>query len=463
MVPTVKQTETTKQTTETGFNTTVKPVYTSTPSQNDVEKPYTSSSYNTTSWTSVPPVLSTDKRCNCSVEGTVNPDECDADSGQCVCVSGYTGLLCDVCDEGYFTNGTMGCQPCACDSFGAVGPRCDSSGVCVCKAGVYGDKCDDCHPGFFHFSNTGCQPCQCNNHTHYCHPQSGVCVNCQNNTRGPSCEECKYNFYRTPGRPLTDACTPCPCSTVTSTGSCSLDASGLPICDQCNPEYKGPNCEQCRDGFYNADSICLPCNCSGNADPRTSPRLCHPETGHCLRCINNTTGLHCERCTDGFTGDALKRSCKPIVRVLPSPLSTTMSSSINASTTLHPLNTPTATSTTQSLLTSLGGPSNNNSTTATITEVSWTQFNVIILAVIIVVVVALMGVAGGVYSYREYQNRKINAPFWTIELKEDNISFSSYHDSIPNADVSGLLEDEPSEVAANGQLALTSSANMYKA
>lgn len=131
----------------------------------------------------------------------------------------------------------------------------------------------------------------------------------------------------------------------------------------------------------------------------------------------------------------------------------TMTSTSNATTTQL---TTTASSTTPGLLAN---------TTAAISEVSWTQFNVIILAVIIVVVVVLMGVAGGVYTYREYRNRKLNAPFWTIELKEDNISISSYHDSLPNmGDVSGLLEEEASmEVAPNGQLALSSPINMYKA
>ncbi|KPP69734.1 hypothetical protein Z043_111490 [Scleropages formosus] len=115
--------------------------------------------------------------------------------------------------------------------------------------------------------------------------------------------------------------------------------------------------------------------------------------------------------------------------------------------------------TTQAMVTSLSSPADNS----TLPEVSWTQFNVIVLAVIIVVVVLLMGFVGGVYTYREYRNRKLNAPFWTIELKEDNISFSSYHDSLPNADVSGLLEDEASEVTPNGQLALSAPMNMYKA
>uniref|UniRef100_UPI003AAA6887 uncharacterized protein n=1 Tax=Centroberyx gerrardi TaxID=166262 RepID=UPI003AAA6887 len=112
--------------------------------------------------------------CNCSSggEGILDPDECDPTSGQCSCLSGYTGLQCEDCEDGHFTNGTSGCLPCGCDSFGAVNHRCDSSGMCVCKTGVYGPKCDECHPGFFRFSSTGCQPCQCHNHTNYCHPQS---------------------------------------------------------------------------------------------------------------------------------------------------------------------------------------------------------------------------------------------------------------------------------------------------
>lgn len=117
--------------------------------------------------------------------------------------------------------------------------------------------------------------------------------------------------------------------------------------------------------------------------------------------------------------------------------------------------------TTQAMLSSISSPTDN--TTAALTEVSWTQFNIIILAVIILVVVLLLSFVGGVYMYREYQNRKLNAPFWTIELKEDNISFSSYHDSIPNADVSGLLEDESNVVVPNGQLTLSTQGNCFKA
>ncbi|KAL4622629.1 multiple epidermal growth factor-like domains protein 9 [Arapaima gigas] len=413
-----------------------------------------------------------DLLCNCSGEGVLDPEDCDQDTGHCLCVPGYTGPQCETCEDSHFNNGSSGCLPCACDSFGAVSPLCDSSGTCMCKTGVYGPKCDDCHPGYFRFSSTGCQPCLCHNHSNYCHPQSGICLNCQGNTKGPSCEECKYNFYRRPGAPPTDVCIPCPCSTVTSTGSCHIDSSGRPVCDQCRPEYEGPNCDRCRDGFYNSDSICLLCDCNGNADPLTSPRICDPDTGRCLNCVNHTTGFRCERCTPGYSGDALAHNCTPIaVKIFPSPdhLTTTARNreafnppvppaGQTMTTRTNSTSLPTSV-TTQAVVTSLSSPADNS----TLAEVSWTQFNVIVLAVIIVVVVLLMGFVGGVFTYREYQNRKLNAPFWTIELKEDNISFSSYHDSLPNADISGLLEDETSEVTPNGQLALSAPVNMYKA
>uniref|UniRef100_A0A8C5EV79 Laminin EGF-like domain-containing protein n=1 Tax=Gouania willdenowi TaxID=441366 RepID=A0A8C5EV79_GOUWI len=194
---------------------------------------------------------------------------------------------------------------------------------------------------------------------------------------------------------------------------------------------------------------CVPCDCNGNADPRGPAHLCHPETGHCLRCVNNTAGPRCQLCSAGFTGDARAHNCTRAVRNIPT------------STAISNTSSSTAATATQALMTSPGNPTDN--TTAALTEVSWTQFNVIVLAVIILVVLLLLGFVGGVYTYREYQNRKLNAPFWTIELKEDNISFSSYHDSIPNADVSGLLEDEANEVAPNGTLALSTPANCYKA
>ncbi|KAK1155653.1 multiple epidermal growth factor-like domains protein 9 [Acipenser oxyrinchus oxyrinchus] len=404
--------------------------------------------------------------CNCSSTGSPSMDQCNESTGQCECYPGYTGLQCTDCEEGYFTNGTGEvCMPCGCDTTGALHSLCDSSGICTCKKGVYGSKCDECQPGYFRFSDTGCQPCQCNNHSSSCLPQSGICLNCQGSTEGPLCEKCKSNFYR-PSAALTDNCEPCPCSTVMSTGSCHIDTNGQPVCDQCQLQYRGSHCDKCMDGYYSSDSICMPCECNGNVDRKTSPRVCDPDTGQCLNCSNNTAGKHCEKCAEGYVGEDCSELCKgvipttvpPTTQTPTTPSTTTMSTVMTTS-----LTTLLTTPTTHAVLPTLPSASENITTTATVSEVSWTQFNIIILAVIIVLVVVLMGFVGGVYMYREYQNRKLNAPFWTIELKEDNISFSSYHDSIPNADVSGLLEDEGNEVAPNGQLSLSTPINMYNA
>ncbi|CAL8344626.1 unnamed protein product [Lota lota] len=402
--------------------------------------------------------------CNCSTggEGILDPEECDRRTGRCSCVSGYSGQQCDDCEEGHFTNGTGGCLPCQCDSYGAVDPLCDSSGTCVCKTGVYGPKCDDCHPGFFHFSSTGCQPCRCNNHTNYCHPQSGVCLNCMNNTQGVNCEECQPNFYRPSSTAsLGQSCTPCPCSNTSSTGSCHADSAGEAVCDACLPGYAGPRCLTCAPRFFRSEGACLPCECHGNADPNGPPQICDPDTGRCLGCSPATTGEQCQLCAPGFSGNARAQNCTRTPGMYPpgADPSTTASSRGNNTTITTTPGMPAAS--TQTVASSLGAWPSDNTTAPS--DVSWTQFNVIILAVIILVVLVLLGFVGGVYAYREYQNRKLNAPFWTIELKEDNISFSSYHDSLPNADVSGLLEDEASEVAPNGQLALTTQSNCYKA
>uniref|UniRef100_A0A8C2UBG3 Multiple EGF like domains 9 n=1 Tax=Coturnix japonica TaxID=93934 RepID=A0A8C2UBG3_COTJA len=221
--------------------------------------------------------------------------------------------------------------------------------------------------------------------------------------------------------------------------------------------YTGPNCNQCANGYYNSDSICVRCQCNGNVDPTLSPSICKPESGECIGCLYHTAGFHCHECEDGYVRDPEGINCtrKEITEFTSPAPNISKATSVPTAVTNSTLS-PTTIQTIFPL------SSSDNSTSA-FADVSWTQFNIIILTVIIIVVVLLMGFVGAVYMYREYQNRKLNAPFWTIELKEDNISFSSYHDSIPNADVSGLLEDDGNEVAPNGQLTLTTPMHNFKA
>ncbi|XP_059266911.1 multiple epidermal growth factor-like domains protein 9 [Mustela nigripes] len=399
--------------------------------------------------------------CNCSVVGSLDVNRCNQTTGQCECLPPYQGLHCDTCREGFYPNHTSGlCLPCDCSPQGALSALCSSSGKCQCKVGVTGSTCDRCQDGYYDFSKSGCLPCRCNNRSASCDALTGACLNCQENSKGDHCEECKEGFYLSPG--ATKECLRCPCSAVTSTGSCVLKLGKLePECIQCKDGYTGQNCNMCENGYYNSDSICTQCQCHGHVDPMTTPKICKPESGECINCLHNTTGFWCENCLEGYVRD-LERNCIKKEVIVPTPEGSTILVSNASLTTSVPTPVINSTFTPTTLQTIFSVSSAENSTSA-LADVSWTQFNIIILTVIIIVVVLLMGFVGAVYMYREYQNRKLNAPFWTIELKEDNISFSSYHDSIPNADVSGLLEDDGNEVAPNGQLTLTTPIHNYKA
>nr|XP_023417041.1 multiple epidermal growth factor-like domains protein 9 [Cavia porcellus] len=399
--------------------------------------------------------------CNCSEVGSLDGKHCNQTTGQCECQQGYQGLHCESCEEGFHLNHTSGlCLPCNCSPQGALSKLCNSSGNCQCRVGVTGSTCNQCQDGYYGFSKNGCLPCQCNNRSASCDVLTGVCLNCQENSKGDHCEECEEGFYQSPY--ASKECLRCPCSAVTSTGNCIIELDELePRCVQCKDGYTGQNCNKCENGYYNSDSICIPCQCHGHVDPNKTPKICKPESGECINCLHNTTGFWCENCLEGYVQD-LERNCIKKEVIVPTPEGSTILVS-NASLTTS-VSTPVINNTfTPTTLQTIFSVSTSENSTSALADVSWTQFNIIILTVIIIVVVLLMGFVGAVYMYREYQNRKLNAPFWTIELKEDNISFSSYHDSIPNADVSGLLEDDGNEVAPNGQLTLTTPIHNYKA
>uniref|UniRef100_A0A4X2KTL5 Laminin subunit alpha 3 n=1 Tax=Vombatus ursinus TaxID=29139 RepID=A0A4X2KTL5_VOMUR len=70
----------------------------------------------------------------------------------------------------------------------------------------------------------------------------------------------------------------------------------------CTPGYYRDN-----KGFYTGR--CVPCNCNGHSN------RCQDGSGICINCQHNTAGANCERCKEGYYGDALQGSC----RVCPCP------------------------------------------------------------------------------------------------------------------------------------------------
>lgn len=89
-----------------------------------------------------------------------------------------------------------------------------------------------------------------------------------------------------------------------------------PTCVQCKDGYTGQNCNKCENGYYNYDSICIPCKCHGHVDPTTTPKICKPESGECINCIHNTTRFLCEACLEGYARD-LQNNCIKQGKALP--------------------------------------------------------------------------------------------------------------------------------------------------
>lgn len=79
------------------------------------------------------------------------------------------------------------------------------------------------------------------------------------------------------------------------------------------PGYTGERCDQCQVNYWgNPREIggsCEICDCNGNID-RNVPESCDTTSGDCLKCLYNTEGPQCEQCKDGFFGEAKIRTCQ---------------------------------------------------------------------------------------------------------------------------------------------------------
>uniref|UniRef100_A0A8C0WJM2 Laminin subunit alpha-2 n=1 Tax=Castor canadensis TaxID=51338 RepID=A0A8C0WJM2_CASCN len=172
-----------------------------------------------------------------------------------------------------------------------------------------------CLPGYYRVDGILfggiCQPCQCHGHASECDIH-GICFACAHNTSGDHCEQCLPGFYGMPSRGTPGDCQPCACPLSTASNNfsptCHLTDGDEVVCDQCALGYSGAWCERCADGYYGNPTVpgesCVPCDCSGNVNPSEAGH-CDSVTGECLKCLGNTDGAHCERCADGFYGDAV--------------------------------------------------------------------------------------------------------------------------------------------------------------
>ncbi|XP_073796608.1 laminin subunit alpha-1 isoform X1 [Danio rerio] len=192
---------------------------------------------------------------------------------------------------------------------------------CECPWGYSGTSCELCIPGFYRVGGIlfggNCLPCECNDHATEC-DINGECLGCAHNTTGPHCDQCLPGFYGDASEGTPDDCQRCSCPLTLASNNfsptCQLQAPGEFICDQCQPGYTGDKCQRCADGYFGEPAVpgqrCSPCECNGNVDPSEAGR-CDTHTGECLKCVGHTAGPHCERCRDGYYGDAIQeKNCQ---------------------------------------------------------------------------------------------------------------------------------------------------------
>ncbi|XP_068256728.1 laminin subunit beta-4 [Nyctibius grandis] len=203
-------------------------------------------------------------------------------------------------------------------------------GRCVCHHNTEGLSCERCkdfyndapwRPAEGAQDNT-CKRCNCNGHSGRCHfdmavyqasggVSGGVCEDCQDNTTGQHCDQCKRFFYRDPLKVISDphTCLPCNCDPegTLHNGACEsrTDPALGTVAGRCpcKENVEGVRCDKCKANYYGlsgSDPLgCQPCNC----DPAgTLPfSICDPATGECL-CQRFVTGRRCEKCLIGYWG-----------------------------------------------------------------------------------------------------------------------------------------------------------------
>ncbi|CAF0708121.1 unnamed protein product [Brachionus calyciflorus] len=182
---------------------------------------------------------------------------------------------------------------------------------CDCKHNTDGVDCEKCLPFFndrpwspaTYSEANECVPCNCNGLSDKCFfnatlydqtGHGGHCYDCQRNTDGVHCENCKFGYYR---REYDNECIDCQCH---KDGSLSLQCDPAGRC-KCKPGVTGDKCDRCLPNHYDLTGDgCKLCNCDpeGSFD---SPPVCDQRDGKC-RCKQNVEGQNCEKCKPGFFG-----------------------------------------------------------------------------------------------------------------------------------------------------------------
>lgn len=212
-------------------------------------------------------------------------------------------------------------------------------GRCECTHNTKGLNCEKCEDFFNDLEwmpaigreTNACKRCNCNGHATRCHYDAavfeatgrisgGVCDDCEHNTMGRNCEQCKPFFYQDPGRDIRDpnVCQPCDCDPRGSLdeGICDsrTDSVSNLIAGRCHCKHnvEGRRCDRCKNGFWNFQTEnpdgCEPCTC--NPFGTIGAYGCNIYSGGCV-CKRNVVGRDCNQCVPEYWGlSSEEEGCK---------------------------------------------------------------------------------------------------------------------------------------------------------
>ncbi|KAF5301739.1 hypothetical protein FQA39_LY19085 [Lamprigera yunnana] len=143
--------------------------------------------------------------------------------------------------------------------------------------------------------------CNCNNFSTRCYfdkdlyertGHGGHCLDCAANRDGPNCERCRENYYQREDQ----YCVACNCDPI---GSRSLQCNSEAEMPNAKPGVTGDKCERCDVNYFDFSVHgCKLCGCSEEGSADNVPN-CDPYTGVCT-CKENVEGNRCRECKPGF-------------------------------------------------------------------------------------------------------------------------------------------------------------------